>query len=103
MGQGGDILAGRPDADGVVIGRSFSPDRAAGPPLDVGERPQRRHQTCCLRLRSDARGGDGRFRQELAQDAIREGAQRRPRRMMPLERTGAFTLACVAVLLILGA
>jgi hypothetical protein len=26
----------------------------------------------------------------------------RPRQMMPVERTGAFTLACVAVLLILA-
>jgi hypothetical protein len=86
----------------LLSAASFSPDRAAGPPLDVGERPQRRHQTCRLRLRSDARGGDGRFRQELAQDAMREGRQRRPRRMMPLERTGAFTLACVAALLILA-
>ena len=33
----------------------------------------------------------------------REGHVERQRRMMPLERTGAFTLACVAVLLILGA
>jgi hypothetical protein len=33
---------------------------------------------------------------------MRARHRERPRRMMPLERTGAFTLACVAVLLILA-
>ena len=40
--------------------------RAAGPPLDVGERPQRRHTTSGARLLADARGGDGGVREESA-------------------------------------
>jgi bifunctional non-homologous end joining protein LigD len=40
--------------------------RAAGSPLGLGERPQRRHQARAGRLRADARGCDGRVRQELA-------------------------------------
>jgi hypothetical protein len=32
----------------------------------VGERPQRRDTSRCARIRADTRGGDGRFRQELA-------------------------------------
>jgi hypothetical protein len=32
------------------------------------------------------------FAPRLARDAMREARHRRPRRMMPLERTGAFTL-----------
>jgi hypothetical protein len=40
--------------------------RATRPPLDVGERPQRRHQTRRIRLRADTRGGDGGVREELA-------------------------------------
>src|SRR5262245_59610588 len=41
-------------------------DRAAGAPLDVGERPKRPHTSLSARLRADTRGRDGRVRQELA-------------------------------------
>src|SRR6266567_9133009 len=40
--------------------------RAGGPPLDVGERPQRPHTPRGARLRADARGRDGGVREKLA-------------------------------------
>jgi hypothetical protein len=40
--------------NGVVIGRIFMvPVAPEGPPLDVGERPQRRHTSRCARLRAE--------------------------------------------------
>ena len=56
-------------------------------------------------VRADARGRDGCVRKELAQKpgtAMRDRHRGRPRQMMPLERTGAFTLDCVAVLLVVA-
>jgi hypothetical protein len=41
--------------------------RAARAAVDVGERSQRRDPPCGVRLQADARGGDGRIREELAQ------------------------------------
>jgi hypothetical protein len=54
-------------ADGKLVGRIFKgADCAAGPHLDVGERPQSRYTPRGPRLRADARGRDGGVRQELA-------------------------------------
>jgi hypothetical protein len=47
---------------------------------------------------SRPRGGDGRVRQELAHKL--GTAMRAQRQTIPLERTGAFTLACMAILLV---
>src|SRR5262245_54184018 len=44
--------------------------RAAGPPLDVSERAQRRHLPRGVWLRTDARGGDGGVREKLAEELI---------------------------------
>src|SRR6516165_5539558 len=45
-------------------------DRAAGPAVDVGERPQRPHTPRGARLRADARDRDGGVREELAAGVV---------------------------------
>jgi hypothetical protein len=80
--------------NGIVVGRIFKVPVRLRSSLDVGERPQWRYRPRGARLRADARGRDGRILQELAQKlgtAMRARHRRRPRQMMPLERTGAFT------------
>jgi hypothetical protein len=53
--------------NGVVVGAHLpNAGRAAGTPVDGGERPQRRHTPRGSRLRADARGRDGRDGQHAA-------------------------------------
>jgi hypothetical protein len=76
---------------------------------DIAESPRARVRSPPVNhtygLSGDARGGDGGVRQELVQKpstAMRARHRGRPRQIMPLEHTGAFTLACVAILLVVA-